>query len=374
MPFSERRYYGCYRGTVADNLDPLRLGRVKCRCHEVLGLEMTTDWAAYKGGPFGGDLDCGVFAPPDVGAAVFVEFESGDVNRPLFTGTWWGQRKGMPPETPALARADGQTCWKTDPSTSAPKGIDQFRSATNEDQCQPISPLRAKGPPQYPCNKVLKTKNNGITVEIDDTPGRGRIHIWHGPSKSWVEIDSGGELSVRVAGKSYVLVEADDRHHVKGGRHALVEGDETVRVGKDRWLRVKANETREVGGLRDTFVTGKEQRVNQAGLDGFVVGEEQRVDQGGLKHWTIGDRVDVVVGNWTQWVVGNLQTNVFGNYDRIAAGNISDVASAIAHSKGTPTGAPPVPPVQPQPPQPVQPPGCPVTPPDFTCPPTPPAP
>jgi hypothetical protein len=339
---------------VADNNDPLRLGRVKCRCHEVLGLELATDWAAFKGGAFGGDVDCGVFAVPDIGSAVFIEFESGDVNRPLWSGTWWGQRKGQPPETPALARADGKTCWKTDPSTSAPKGSDSFKSLTDEDQCQPPSPLRKNGGPTYPYNKVLKTKNNGITIEIDDTPGKGRIHIWHGPSKSWIEIDNMGELSIRVAGKSYRLVEMDDRHHVKMNRHTLVEMAETLRVGTNHFTAVGANERRQVGGTKDTFVTGQEQRVND----------------GGLKDWVTGERVDVITGNYTLWVTGDFKVNVVGNFERNAV-SIKDQATTIDHKLGAPTGSPPTPPTPPPPPPD---PNCPPTPPDTSCPPTPPAP
>lgn len=367
-PHQERRYWGRYRGVVMNNLDPLRLGRVKCRVPEILGLEITTDWAAISAGTYGGQADSGFFAPPDIGAAVFVEFESGDVNRPLVVGTWWGQPTGTPPETPSLARNDGQKCWKTDPSTMSPKGDDKFKSAACTDECQPGSPLRTKGPPQYPYNKVFKTKNNGITIEVDDTPGLGRVHIWHGPSKSWVEIDSTGELSIRVAGKSYRLVEMDDRHHVKMNQHTLVELDHTVKVGKDRWLEVAAKETRQLKGTRDTFVTGQEQRVNQAALDGWVTGQEQRVNQGGLKHWAVGDRTDVVLGNYTLWVMGNMTTNVFGNYSRQALGTIEDKALAISHKMGAPTGSPPTQPTAPQPPVCPGQPSCPPIPPDTACP------
>lgn len=337
----ERRYFGAYRGVVVDNNDPLRLGRVKCRCPEILGLTIITDWATFKGGSYGGDANSGVFNPPDINAAVFVEFESGDVNRPLYTGVWWGQRTGQPPETPGLARADGQQCWQTDPSTLSPKGDDKFKSASCTDECQPGSALRTAGGPTYPSNKVFRTKNNGIVIEVDDSPGKGRIHIWHGPSKSWVEIDNAGELSIRVAGKSYRLVEMDDRHHVKMNQHTMVELDHTVKVGKDRWLEVTAKETRQIKGARDTFVTGQEQRMN-----------------GDLSQWTTGDRTDVVMGNYNLWVVGNMTTNVFGNYERIAV-NITDKAAAIDHTLGAPTGSPPAPPA---------PPICPGTP---TCPPAP---
>jgi len=345
----DRRFWGSYRGIVVDNNDPLRLGRVKCRCHEVLGLEITTDWAAYKGGNYGGQANAGSFAVPDIGAAVFIEFESGDVNRPLYSGVWWGQKTGQPPETPGLARADGQQCWKTDPSTMSPKGDDKFKSLDGQDQCQPGSPLRTQGPPVYPNNMVFRTKNNGIVVEVDDTPGQGRIHIWHGPSKSWVEIDSTGELSIRVAGKSYRLVEMDDRHHIKGNQHTMVEMAETIRVGTNSSKAVGANEQEQVGGTKDTFITGQEQKVNK----------------GGLKEWVTGERVDVINGNYTLWVQGDFKVNVMGNFERAATGNIVDKGLLINHQLGAPVG---VSPVQPPDPPPPEAPECPPVPPDSSCP------
>lgn len=352
-PFQEKRYFGTYRGKVVDNNDPQRLGRVKCICHEVLGLEITTDWAAYKGGAYGGSSNSGAFAAPDIGATVFIEFESGDVNRPLYSGVWWGQPTGQPPETPGLARADGQQCWKTDPSTLSPKGDDSFKSLDGQDQCQPPSPLRVNGGPTYPYNKVFRTKNNGITVEIDDTPGKGRIHIWHGPSKSWVEIDNAGELSIRVAGKSYRLVEMDDREHIKGNHHTMVEMAETVKVGTNHYTEVGADEQRQICGKKDTFVTGEEQRVNK----------------GGLKEWVTGGRTDVINGDYTLWVMGNFKVNVVGNFERAAAGNIVDKGVLINHQLGAPVGVPPVQPPDPAtcPPTPV-PTSCPPVPPDSACP------
>lgn len=349
VPHDERRYWGKYRGIVADNNDPLRLGRVRCRVPEILGLTIFTDWATVSGGSYGGSPNSGFFAPPDIGAAVFVEFESGDVNRPLVVGTWWGQPTGTPPETPGLARTDGQQCWKTDPSTmNPPKGEDKFKSASCTDECQPGSPLRVKGPPQYPYNKVFRTKNNGIVIEVDDTPGLGRIHIWHGPSKSWVEIDNTGELSIHVAGKSYRLVDMDDRHHVKMNQHTMVGVDHTLKVGANRWLEVTAKETRQIKGARDTFVTG----------------QEQRVSQGELKQWASAGRTDVVMGDYNLWVMGNFKVSVFGNYDRIAT-MISDQATMISHKLGAPTGSPPTPPT---PPTCQGEPSCPPVPVDTSCP------
>ncbi len=92
------KYYGKYRGMVDDNADPDELGRLKLRVPSVLGAEVT-DWA-MPCLPFGGTAGHGWFVIPENKALVWVEFEEGDLRRPIWTGTFW-QKKG---DTPADAQ------------------------------------------------------------------------------------------------------------------------------------------------------------------------------------------------------------------------------------------------------------------------------
>ncbi len=81
------RFYGKYRGLVSDNLDPLGRGRLKAQVPGLLG-DVVTGWA-MPCAPYAGS-DAGFFAIPPVGAGVWIEFEAGDVARPIWSGTWWG--------------------------------------------------------------------------------------------------------------------------------------------------------------------------------------------------------------------------------------------------------------------------------------------
>jgi uncharacterized protein involved in type VI secretion and phage assembly len=84
---TKARHYGKYRGIVTDNGDPKKLGRVRARVPEVLG-DVETGWAlpcAHYAGQ-----QSGVFAVPSAGTGVWIEFESGVVSRPIWTGCWWG--------------------------------------------------------------------------------------------------------------------------------------------------------------------------------------------------------------------------------------------------------------------------------------------
>jgi hypothetical protein len=98
------KYYGKYRGLVASNKDPAQLGRLQLRIPSVLGTELT-DWA-LPCLPFGGTAGLGWFVIPEQDAQVWVEFEEGELRRPIWVGTFW-QRNGDAP-------ADAQ---KTPPTT-----------------------------------------------------------------------------------------------------------------------------------------------------------------------------------------------------------------------------------------------------------------
>ncbi|GHJ47491.1 baseplate assembly protein [Catellatospora sp. TT07R-123] len=89
------RFYGKYRGTVSD-VDPDTL-RIRAVVPAVLGT-LPTDWC-LPCVPYAGP-DVGLFLIPDVGAAVWIEFEGGDVSLPIWSGCFW--REG---ELPADAAA-----------------------------------------------------------------------------------------------------------------------------------------------------------------------------------------------------------------------------------------------------------------------------
>jgi hypothetical protein len=95
---SAPRFFGKYRGTVANNIDPMQQGRVQVSCPAVLGSGQLS-WA-LPCSPYAGN-GVGLFLVPPVGANVWVEFEAGNPNSPILGGCFWGT--GEVPATPALA-------------------------------------------------------------------------------------------------------------------------------------------------------------------------------------------------------------------------------------------------------------------------------
>jgi len=88
------RFYGKFRGVVTDVHDPLMTGRIRARVPDVMGND-ESGWA-LPALPFGG-RSMGLFALPSVGAGVWIEFEHGDPDFPIWSGSWWGSVAEMPP-------------------------------------------------------------------------------------------------------------------------------------------------------------------------------------------------------------------------------------------------------------------------------------
>lgn len=101
----ERRFYGKYRGLVVDNEDPQSLGRLKVAVASVLGTDVVSGWATPCV-PYGGADGQGWLTVPDVGAGVWIEFEEGDLEFPLWVGTFWS-RPGGESEVPRSNDPDG---------------------------------------------------------------------------------------------------------------------------------------------------------------------------------------------------------------------------------------------------------------------------
>lgn len=93
MKEDTRRYLGKYRGTVFNNIDPENRGRIQAIVPDVQGTIPTTFAlpclpAAGKGS--------GTFIIPEIGAGVWIEFEQGNPDYPIWSGCFWGGTIELP--------------------------------------------------------------------------------------------------------------------------------------------------------------------------------------------------------------------------------------------------------------------------------------
>jgi uncharacterized protein involved in type VI secretion and phage assembly len=90
-------FFGKYRGTVSDNQDPNSIGRIKAMVRDVFG-DQESGWA-MPCVPYAGK-SVGFFMIPPKDAGVWIEFEHGDPDYPIWTGCYWAQ--GEVPASPAV--------------------------------------------------------------------------------------------------------------------------------------------------------------------------------------------------------------------------------------------------------------------------------
>lgn len=95
---SPRKYYGKFRATVVNNVDPMQMGRIQVTVTDASNLIPST-WA-MPCVPLAG-IQMGTYVLPRVGSGVWIEFEQGDPDFPIWVGGYWGSAA----EVPALAHA-----------------------------------------------------------------------------------------------------------------------------------------------------------------------------------------------------------------------------------------------------------------------------
>lgn len=90
---ANKRFFGKYRGVVTDIDDPLKMGRIRARVPDVHGDEQS-GWAMACM-PFAGH-GMGFLGLPTVGGGVWIEFEQGDPDFPIWAGSWWPSGDSLP--------------------------------------------------------------------------------------------------------------------------------------------------------------------------------------------------------------------------------------------------------------------------------------
>lgn len=93
----QKKFFGKYRGTVVNNVDPMQIGRIQVMAPDVSNV-MLSSWA-MPCLPVTG-INMGMYTVPLIGAGVWVEFEQGDPDYPIWVGGFWG----MAAEVPMLSR------------------------------------------------------------------------------------------------------------------------------------------------------------------------------------------------------------------------------------------------------------------------------
>lgn len=168
------RYFGKYRGTVTDNQDPKGIGRIRASVPGLLGDDVECGWA-WPCLPYAGP-GVGSFLIPPVGSGVWIEFEAGDLDSPIWSGCWWAESE---------APGDGS------------------------------------GEKATPEIKLIRS-GSGLILSLND--GESSAFLGDEGGYNALKIEATGKKSTLSAGGS-VVIQAPQIELVKDASHALVLGD-----------------------------------------------------------------------------------------------------------------------------------------------------
>jgi uncharacterized protein involved in type VI secretion and phage assembly len=155
------KYFGKYRATVLDNIDPMQMGRIMVQVADVSNI-LPSSWA-MPCLPFAG-IQNGFYVVPAIGSGVWVEFEQGDPDYPIWVGCFWGSAA----EVPALALA-------------APPAVQQVVMQTVQMNTVIISDVPG------PTGGIILKSTSGALIAINDVGitidnGQGATIVMTGPS------------------------------------------------------------------------------------------------------------------------------------------------------------------------------------------------
>lgn len=241
---------GIYRGIVEDNDDPKKAGRCKVRIigihtlwndegEQTLGIKTENlPWAEPAVPIFGGISRVGIYGVPCTGANVFLFFENGNSQRPIYFAT----APGLPGETPF------EGSGFTDPTRRYP--IIPFEPDWNSGNYS--STEKAE-------DKFVIQDKAGNKIEFCSESGKEGIIIEHGITHARIVIDAEGGVRNEAGKNSAESFCGEEKIYCSGDSKHIVTGDKTETT-KNLSTAVFGNKTESIMGSSDVSVTGIENK------------------------------------------------------------------------------------------------------------------
>ena len=295
MKYKDNKLTGFYRGIVEDRLDPEKLGRVKIRVygiHTDIKIQTPTEgvptedlpWAQPVISPVeGGVSGFGFWSVPLHGSQVLVYFEEGNIMYPRYIASLPGRPEESSKGKGDKGFYDPDEKYPIDklekPHEPVQKGEnDMHKLATGDKTDDTIvkykKDAKDKNIPtatggkwdepdpyynaKYPDNIVLAT-HSGITIELDNTKGEERLHIYH-PSKSYIEIDKEGNIVIRNAKDKFEVVDNNKKVHVMGNQDETIDKNNTSYVKQNQTEKIDINKTEIIGNNKRVTIGGAEDK------------------------------------------------------------------------------------------------------------------
>lgn len=371
-----------FYGVVEDRMDPLNVGRVRVRCYGWHSSDKTLlpteslPWAQILMPPTSAGTS-GIGSSPTglvEGSVVVGYFLDGKLaKQPIIMGSLVGipssgSGRGETgfsdpdakypvnvekPDTPLLAfdewmndlisQVKRDTRVKDVPTAKAPalKEVSQSAEIPSESWNEPE---QRGGDSVYPFNHVTQTES-GHAIEIDDTIGSERLHVYH-RTGTFVEVQPDGKRITKIVGDDYEIVAMDKNVFIKGECNVTIAGDcrmliqgnkieeiigdHRVTVHGSRLTKINGSEFIEISGERSVAITGKETRLVGKDLLDTIAGQINLICAKNRTEVIMGEHTSSIKGDWT-FLIGNKSSIASGGpLDIISASQASIKASHLA--------------------------------------------
>lgn len=225
-----------FLGVVIDNVDPLKLGRVKVKVFQEHDSKIEDDdlhWATIMMSATSASLrtpsgaTVGTSPTGILIGSYCMGFYMDTLQKqyPVIMGTWHKMPDLNPNKSDVTPLATGKQVL--------------HKAATGPEPASAYAAL-------YPYNKVHHTLS-GHAIEIDDTPGAERLHVYH-KSGTYVEINNTGQRVTKVVVNDIEVIATDQTIYIGGNQNIEIVGDQTVKIGGNQKIDVGGNIDVTAGG------------------------------------------------------------------------------------------------------------------------------
>lgn len=282
-----------YRGVIEDNKDPEFLGRYRVRIFGIVngntdGFETAKTeelpWAECIGSTaFGLIGQTGVSSIMHQGTWVYVVLQDDDPNFPIILGTVSGIAKMS-------------ELGFGDPDQKFPQ--------------IPGNDLGFIAGEKYNFNQVIKTQCGHI-IEIDDSSGDERIHVFH-TTGTYMLIDHNGDIWVNGVRDATYTIARDVRWEI--GR------DLSVHVGRNADYVIDGNRTEHVKGTSDYTIDGDRTEQDNSNSTFNIQGNLSSTVNQNSTYKTLQNR-DETVGQNASYNIGQSRSETIGSSSTINIGS-----------------------------------------------------
>ena len=282
-------YFGKFRAIVTNNDDPNKMGRIKVNIPKIYNTnDVESGWA----------VACGVshvFRIPAVGEVVWIEFEEGDIERPIWTHGPIVKKQG-------IQQIDDHT-----------QGF--YREEDN-------SGGRISQNMEQSFNGAYKTVETwnagGNIIEVDSTSGAERILIQH-KAGTRIEILSDGSIEVFSAGHVTEKIVGNENIEIQGRRETRIAGQNATHVKGSQYERIEGTENKRVVGASIEEVASKTLTTNS--VTETIVGAKKTTIGGDNSETTAGNKSEIILGA-LRVIVNNYLASVNPTADSLVLQNM----------------------------------------------------